>query len=73
MTAHILDNGNEGRTMARTEQKVVSGRCPTHGIVQATKDVPAMSFPFIVYGVRRAVAGMTAARCPQCGAKLGRA
>lgn len=56
--------------MANTEQKVVTGRCPNHGIVQATKDLPKVSFPFIVYGVRRAVAAMAPAQCPQCGAKL---
>lgn len=59
--------------MARTEQRVVTGRCPDHGIVQATKDVPTVSFPFVVYGVRRAKAAMAPARCPQCGAKLGKA
>jgi len=59
--------------MAKTEQKIVSGRCPDHGIVQGTKEVPQVSFPFIVYGVRRARAAMSPARCPQCGAKLGRA
>lgn len=58
--------------MAKTDQKVVSGRCPNHGIVQATKDVPAVSFPFVVYGVRRARAALAPARCPQCGAKLAR-
>lgn len=59
--------------MARTEQRVVTGRCPDHGIVQATKDVPTVSFPFVVYGVRRVKAAVAAARCPQCGAKLRKA
>ena len=59
--------------MAKTEQKVVSGRCPNHGIVKATKEVPRVSFPFIVYGVRRALATLSGAQCPQCGAKLRRA
>ena len=58
--------------MSRTEQKAVTGRCPNHGIVQGTKEVPKASFPFIVFGVRRAMAAMAAAQCPQCGAKLGR-
>ncbi len=57
--------------MAQTEPKVVTGRCPNHGIVQATKEIPKVSFPFIVYGVRRAMAAMARAQCPQCGAKLG--
>lgn len=59
--------------MAKMEQRVVSGRCPDHGIVEGIKDVPKVSFPFIVYGVRRARAAMAPARCPRCGAKLGRA
>jgi hypothetical protein len=58
--------------MATTQQRVVSGRCPDHGIVQATKEIPTLSFPFVVYGVRRAKATFTAARCPQCGARLQR-
>jgi hypothetical protein len=58
--------------MARTELKTVSGRCPNHGIVQGTKSIPKVSFPFIVYGVRRAMAAMQSAVCPQCGAKLGK-
>ena len=58
--------------MATTQQKVISGRCPDHGIVQATKEIPTVSFPFVVYGIRRAKATMTAARCPQCGEKLQR-
>ena len=56
--------------MAKTEQRIVTGRCPDHGIVQATKEVPSVSFPFVVYGVRRARAAMAPAHCPQCGAKL---
>ena len=58
--------------MATTQQRVVSGRCPDHGLVQATKDIPTLSFPFVVYGARRAKAILAAARCPQCGAKLRR-
>jgi hypothetical protein len=58
--------------MATSQQRIVSGRCPDHGIVQATKEIPGVSFPFVVYGVRRAMATMTAGRCPHCGAKLQR-
>jgi len=32
--------------------------------VQLRKEVPRVSFPFIVYGVRRARAAMSQARCP---------
>ena len=58
--------------MSKTEPRIVTGRCPSHGIVEATRDVPKVSFPFIVYGIRRAKAALTPAQCPQCGAKLGR-
>ncbi len=58
--------------MAKTEQKIVRGRCPNHGIVDGVKEIPKVSFPFVVYGVRRAAAAMARARCPQCGAKLDR-
>jgi hypothetical protein len=59
--------------MAKTELRTVSGRCPNHGIVQATKEIPTVSFPFVVYGYRRAKAAMSPALCPQCGAKLAKA
>lgn len=59
--------------MAETEQRIVSGRCPNHGIVQATKTLPKIGFPWIVNAVRRTVAGMAPAKCPECGAKLGKA
>jgi hypothetical protein len=58
--------------MAETEQKIVPGRCPDHGIVDGVKEIPKVSFPFVVYGVRRAAAAMAGARCPRCGAKLAR-
>lgn len=58
--------------MSKTETRVVSGRCPTHGIVDGTKEIPKVGFPFVVYGVRRVRATMSPARCPQCGAKLAR-
>jgi hypothetical protein len=59
--------------MTTTERRVVSGRCPDHGIVQGIKQVPKVSFPFVVYGVRRAKAALAPARCPHCGAKLAKA
>lgn len=59
--------------MARTDQKTVTGRCPNHGIVQGTKEIPKVSFPFVVYGYRRAKAAIAPVYCPQCGAKLAKA
>lgn len=59
--------------MTKTEPKTIRGRCPNHGIVQATKEMPKVSFPFVVYGYRRVRAAMAPAQCPQCGAKLAKA
>jgi hypothetical protein len=58
--------------MAKTQTRVVTGRCPTHGIVQGSKELPTVSFPFILYGIRRAKAAMTHAQCPQCGTDLSK-
>ena len=44
-----------------------AGRCPSHGSVQATREVPEMGFPFIVYAIWRAVAQRRPFRCPTCG------
>ena len=58
--------------MAKTETRPVTGICPNHGVVQTTKEVPRVSFPFVVYGFRRAKAAMAPVVCPQCGAKLSK-
>jgi endogenous inhibitor of DNA gyrase (YacG/DUF329 family) len=50
-----------------TELKTRSGRCPTHGTVEATRDVPQPHFPFVVYAVRRLLATRRPFRCPTCG------
>jgi hypothetical protein len=47
-----------------------AGRCPTHGEVQAQKEMPTFKFPFvIVFLVRRLMAALRPYQCPQCGAK----
>jgi hypothetical protein len=43
------------------------GRCPTHGSVTATKAVPKIRFPFVVWAVRRWIAQRGPYRCPSCG------
>ncbi len=53
-----------------TETQVQTGECPTHGTVEATRDVPKPHFPFVVYGVRRMLATRKAYRCPTCGAAV---
>jgi hypothetical protein len=44
-----------------------AGTCPTHGTVQATRTMPKPGFPFLVYAVRRLLAGNRPYRCPDCG------
>ena len=43
-------------------------RCQTHGIVEATRTLPRLRFPFIITGVMRLVAMTRPFHCPQCGA-----
>jgi hypothetical protein len=50
-----------------TEIQTQAGRCSTHGTVQATREVPEMGFPFVIYAIRRAVAQRRPFRCPECG------
>jgi hypothetical protein len=47
-----------------------TGPCPTHGTVEATREIPKIGFPYIVYAVRRAVARRRPFRCPECGAAV---
>ena len=44
-----------------------TANCPTHGTVQATRDMPKPGFPYFVYAVRRLVASRRPYRCPTCG------
>jgi hypothetical protein len=50
-----------------TEVRTQAGRCPTHGTVDATREVPAAGFPFVVYAIWRAVAQRRPFLCPECG------
>ena len=52
------------------ERQTQSGRCAAHGTVQATREIPRMGFPFIVYAIWRALARRRPFRCPQCGATV---
>jgi len=53
-----------------SETQTQTGRCPTHGTVEATRDVPTPSFPFVFYAVRRMLAARRPYRCPTCGAAV---
>jgi hypothetical protein len=50
-----------------TEVQTQAGRCPTHGTVQATREIPEMGFPFVVYAIWRAAAQRRPFLCPECG------
>jgi len=56
-----------------TELQTKAAHCPTHGAVQATRQVPGPSFPFIVYAVRRFIASRRPFRCPECNAPVDHA
>jgi hypothetical protein len=47
-----------------------TGRCATHGLVEATREVPRLQFPYLVYGIRRQLARRRPFRCPTCRAEL---
>ena len=50
-----------------TEVQTRSGRCATHGEVEATRELPRPHFPFMVFAVRRDLASRRPYRCPDCG------
>jgi hypothetical protein len=52
------------------ETQTTTGTCSTHGTVEATRKTPRMSFPFIVYGIRRAIAKRRPYHCPTCGEEV---
>ena len=52
------------------EIQTQAGRCTTHGTVQATREIPKMGFPYVVYAIRRAAAQRRPFLCPECGAAV---
>jgi predicted RNA-binding Zn-ribbon protein involved in translation (DUF1610 family) len=53
-----------------TETQTAPGHCPTHGEVEATRQIPHVTFPPIITGVRRALAKRRPYHCPECGAEV---
>ena len=53
-----------------TEVETQIGRCATHGTVEATREIPRMGFPFIVYSILRSRAKNKPFLCPECGAEV---
>ena len=52
------------------EIQTQTGRCATHGTVEATREVPEMGFPYVVYAILRAIAQRRPFLCPECGAAV---
>jgi hypothetical protein len=55
------------------EQQTQRGTCPTHGEVEATRELPRPSFPFMLYAIRRLLAQRRPYCCPQCGSHVASA
>jgi hypothetical protein len=54
-----------------TETQTATGECPTHGQVEATREIPRVTFPPIITAVLRARAKRRRPyRCPTCGAEV---
>jgi hypothetical protein len=49
------------------------GRCETHGLVDSTRKMPRLLFPFVITGALRLVAMTRPFRCPRCGASTAKA
>lgn len=52
------------------EVQTQGGQCATHGTVEATRELPKIGFPYVVYATWRAVAQRRPFRCPECGATV---
>jgi endogenous inhibitor of DNA gyrase (YacG/DUF329 family) len=53
-----------------TETQTRTAVCPTHGTVEATREMPSAGFPFVINAVRRMLAARRPYRCPTCGAAV---
>ncbi|HZQ58388.1 MAG TPA: hypothetical protein VFA84_10140 [Acidimicrobiales bacterium] len=52
------------------ETETRTGTCPTHGTVDATREVPRVTFPPLINAVRRTLAKRRPYRCPECNAPV---
>jgi len=48
------------------------GRSSPHGLVEGTRRMPKLRFPFIITGAMRLAAAARPFRCPRCGAKAAK-
>jgi len=49
-----------------TEVQTRTAHCPTHGRVEAIRELPRIRFPFVYHALRRALAQRRPFRCPTC-------
>ncbi len=52
------------------EIQTQSGQCRTHGMVEATREIPGLGFPFVVFAIWRAMAKRRPFVCPECGSPV---
>ncbi len=57
----------------RSSVQTRPGRCETHGLVEGTRNMPGLLFPFIITGALRLIAMTRPFRCPRCGAGTAKA
>ena len=48
------------------EVETQKGKCENHGTVDATRDIPTITFPWIVNAIRRSLAKRKPFVCPEC-------
>ncbi len=59
----MATNSKQGTVQTRLS------RCPEHGLVDGTRQLPKLRFPFIITGAIRLAAMAGAFRRPKCGTK----
>lgn len=52
------------------ETETQAGRCPSHGNVQGTREIPELGFPFVYFAIARSLAKRRPFKCPECGEAL---
>lgn len=53
-----------------TTTETRTGSCATHGKVQAERQLPQLTFPFIITASMRYFAKRKPFRCPECGSPI---
>jgi hypothetical protein len=53
-----------------TTTETRTGTCATHGTVQAERQLPKLTFPFVITAPMRYLAKRKPFRCPECGSPV---